>query len=238
MDKVALITGADRGLGYGLCASLLRKGWRVLAGQYMPDWPELNELARQNTGSLFPIPLDVTSIPSLQEAARKAAVYTGHIDLLINNAGVTSPTTRFALREALDYGEMQRIYDTNSLGPLRVVEAFLSLTDQGELRRLCFVSSEAGSIRQAARTGWFGYCMSKSALNMAVKLMFNQLHPEGYTFRLYHPGWMKTYMGGKKNMDATLEIDEAADKAVSFFLRKRNEDRLVLVDYAGRTWPW
>ena len=62
------------------------------------------------------------------------------------------------------------MFDINALGPLRVVEAFLPLMVNSGLRRLCFVSSEAGSIGDATRQSWYGYCMSKAALNMAVKV--------------------------------------------------------------------
>jgi NAD(P)-dependent dehydrogenase (short-subunit alcohol dehydrogenase family) len=81
--------------------------------------------------------------------------------------------------------------------------------------------------------------MSKAALNMAVKIMFNRLHPEGYTFRLYHPGWMRTYMSGRKNPNADMEPEEAAARALSTFLEDRqDEDHLVMVDHQGQVWPW
>jgi NAD(P)-dependent dehydrogenase (short-subunit alcohol dehydrogenase family) len=134
---------------------------------------------------------------------------------------------------------MRRLYDVNTLGPIRVVEALLGLTGRGSLKRLCFVSSDAGSIANMTRRDWYGYCMSKAALNMAVKIMFNQLRPDGYTFRLYHPGWMRTYMHGEKNLQADLEADEAAVAALSFFLDKKiDEDSLELRDWQGKTWPW
>jgi len=134
---------------------------------------------------------------------------------------------------------MHRLYGVNALGALRVVEAFLPLTDRGTMKRLCFVSSEAGSIERCRRTSWFGYCLSKAALNMAIKILFNHLRPEGYTFRLYHPGWMRSYMGGHKNTQADLEPEEAAAKAVPIFLDARaDEDHLVLIDYQGQEWPW
>jgi NAD(P)-dependent dehydrogenase (short-subunit alcohol dehydrogenase family) len=133
---------------------------------------------------------------------------------------------------------MQRLYDVNALGPLRVVEAFLPLLERGQGKRLCFVSSEAGSIARARRTSWFGYCMSKAALNMAVKILFNDLRPRGYTFRLYHPGWIRSYMSGEKNMEATLEPEEAAILALEYFLSQQDEQRLVLHDHEGGEWPW
>ena len=80
------------------------------------------------------------------------------------------------------------------------------------------------------------------------KLLYNRLCREGYTFRVYHPGWMRTYMRGVKGTDATLEPEEAAVPALAYFLRDRagdlhrtdryDEDRLVMRDYQGREWSW
>jgi len=81
--------------------------------------------------------------------------------------------------------------------------------------------------------------MSKTALNMAVRIMFNDLRREGYTFRLYHPGWVRSYMSGQKNLSADLEPEDAAARALSFFLGDRDdEDRLVVIDDEGREWPF
>jgi hypothetical protein len=81
--------------------------------------------------------------------------------------------------------------------------------------------------------------MSKAALNMGVKILFNDLYPNGYTFRVYHPGWIRSYMSGEKNMEATLESEEAASKAIPILLgQQENEGRLVKVDYEGKEWPW
>ncbi len=239
MTLTTFITGADRGLGYALSETLLAQGWRVYAGQYLPDWPDLSHLLERYPNQLFLIALDVADPASVQAAAQAVARTSTKVDLLINNAGVGTPTSARTIHEAQDYPEMERLYDVNALGPLRVVEAFLPLVAQSDLKRLCFVSSEAGSIGSAKRTAWYGYCMSKAALNMAVKILFNHLRPEGYSFRLYHPGWMRSYFSGKKNMEATLEPEEAAAKAVPFFLEPQpDEDRLTLVDYLGNEWPW
>ena len=232
------MTGADRGLGFALCAGLLERGWRVFAGQYMPEWPELGTLGERFPGMLSCVPLDVSSEDSAHAAAKTVGGLTEHLDLLINNAGVTSPTTQHGIREAQNYAEMHRMFDVNALGPIRVVEAFLPLVDRGALKRLCFVSSEAGSIERSRRQAWYGYCMSKSALNMAIKITFNALRPEGYTFRVYHPGWVRSYMGGQKNANADLEPEEAAVPALAYFLSDIDEDRLILRDYQGHEWPW
>lgn len=239
MKHVAVVTGADRGLGRALSAGLIDRGWRVFAGQYMPRWPELARLAEKAPQSLEIVPLDVSDTASVQAAAALVAEMTDHVDLLINNAGVTSPTMHRTLREPQDYAEMHRLYDINALGPLRVVEAFLPLTDRGTLKRLCFVSSEAGSINRCRRTSWYGYCMSKAALNMGVKILFNHLRPEGYTFRLYHPGWIRSYMSGEKSTEADMEPEEAAAQALPIFLEPReDEDHLEMVDYQNEVWPF
>jgi NAD(P)-dependent dehydrogenase (short-subunit alcohol dehydrogenase family) len=81
--------------------------------------------------------------------------------------------------------------------------------------------------------------MSKAALNMAVKILHNDLHPAGYTIRAYHPGWVRSYMRGEKDMTATFEPEEAAGYAIPILLDTReDEDRLVMVDYEGKEWPW
>jgi NAD(P)-dependent dehydrogenase (short-subunit alcohol dehydrogenase family) len=114
----------------------------------------------------------------------------------------------------------------------------LPLLDKGELKRLCFVSSEAGCVGASPRTGWFGYCMSKAALNIAVKNLSNDLSPQGFGFRLYHPGWMRTYMHGVKNLDAELEPEQAAQIALDYFLDPVNPKELTLHDWAGNDLPW
>jgi NAD(P)-dependent dehydrogenase (short-subunit alcohol dehydrogenase family) len=239
MTRTAFVTGADRGLGFALCAALLEQGWQVFAGQYMPEWHDLSMLADKYPNTLHWIPLDVSSQESTRAAAQAVAAQTDRIDLLINNAGIYAPVAERPIREPQDYMEMQRMYDVNALGPLRIVEAFLPLTDHSDFKRLCFVSSEAGSITRAWRKAWFGYCMSKAALNMAVRILFNDLYPAGYTFRVYHPGWIRSYMLGEKNMEATFEPEEAAAKAIPIFLGKQEDEaKLTLIDYEGNEWPW
>jgi NAD(P)-dependent dehydrogenase (short-subunit alcohol dehydrogenase family) len=129
-----------------------------------------------------------------------------------------------------------------------MTEAFLPLMGGDGMKRLCYVSSEAGSIGRSHRNGWYGYCMSKAALNMAVSILFNDLRPEGYTFRLYHPGWVRSYISGVKAMVGDMEPEEAAIPALTFFLSgidgelaadpPYDEDRLALRDWQGREWPW
>jgi len=242
MEKIAVITGADRGLGLALTAALLEKGWRVFAGQYLCDWPELGALSQRYGEQLKIVALDVASQESVQAVAQSIGGAAERVDLLINNAGINAASRERTLREKPDYDEMLTLYNVNALGPLRCVEALLPLMDRGAMRRLCFVSSEAGSIGCAERKAWYSYCMSKAALNMGVKNIFNLLRPEGYTFRLYHPGWMRSYIGGSKGTRAPMEPEEAAVPALAHFLEdygdEKTEDQLVMKDWRGREWPW
>ncbi|NGZ76728.1 SDR family NAD(P)-dependent oxidoreductase [Saccharibacillus alkalitolerans] len=244
----AVVTGADRGLGLALAEGLLARGWRVFAGSYLPDWPQLRELEQRYPGTLIILPLDVSSDSSVLAAAAAVEERTRSIDLLINNAGVITDKNEDSIRVPQDYDEMIRLYQVNSLGPVRTSEAFHPLLERGELKRICFVSSEAGSIGKAERTAWFAYCMSKAALNRGVRTLFDRLRPDGYTFRLYHPGWMRTYMSGEKNNEAELEPSESAAPALEYFLGSTlpwddkphsvDEDRPVMRDWQGREWPW
>jgi len=237
MHLTALVSGADRGLGYALCADLLDRGWRVFAGQFMPKWPELGELANRYPDTLHILPLDVSSTQSVRSAIERISTLVDHIDMLISNAGISHGPNES--EEGFDDTAFRAIYDVNALGAIRLVETLLPLMDRSEMRRLCFVSSEAGSVSMAHRTRGYAYCMSKTALNMAVRIMHNDLHGDGYTFRLYHPGWIKSYMSGKKGTAGDLEPGEAAVPALAYFLSDREDKgRLVLTDNLGREWSF
>ena len=239
MQTTAFVTGADRGLGFSICESLLKRNWQVVAGQYMPEWPELSSLSNRYPDSLYIVPLDVVSLESAITAAQITSEVVDHIDLLINNAGINADRLERKIDETQDYDEILRIYNVNAVGPLRVVEAFFPLVKAGNLKRLCFVSSEAGSIERCWRDSWYGYTMSKAALNRAVKVMFNHLRPEGFTFRLFHPGWVQSYISGRKNEDADLTPEESAEAAIAHFTGDlEDEDRLIMYDWEGKKWPW
>ena len=237
MNSVALVTGADRGLGLGLTEALLVKGWIVIAGKHF-DWPELEQLATKFPETLHTIPLDVSSDESVKKASQIVSSLVDHVDLVINNAALNRSHQIASIRQPQDFDNMIDEVNINAIGALRVVEAFLPLVERSQLKRLCFVSSEAGSIGASNRTGWFGYCMSKAALNMAVKNLHNDLGPLGFTFRLYQPGYMKTYMAGTKNENAHMEPDEAAGYALKIFLDNSELETFAMIDWEGKEWPW
>ncbi len=223
--KTVMITGADRGVGHALCICFLENGWKVLAGQYMPDWPQLAALKAEYPDALEIIPLDVGDTDSVRRAAETARQLTEHIDLLVNCAGISR-------------GDERTVFNVNVTGALRTVECFLPLMQTG-MKRLAFFSSECGSISVSHRNGGFAYPVSKTALNMTVRRMFRALQPQGYTFRLYHPGWVRSYMSGQKSAVGNFEPEEAAASAYTQFVSDREaEDVLVMTDISGEMWPW
>lgn len=236
--KTVLITGADRGVGYALTECFLKEGWTVFAGQFMPEWDALEKLKISSPNSLHIMSLDVSDEKSVAAAQAAVSAETPYLDMIINNAGISG-----GAGDILSLGDLSRgvqIFSVNSLGPLRVTNGFLPLMeDKRSLKRLCYVSSEAGSVSVCHRENGFIYPMSKTALNMGVKLLFKELNPRGYTFRMYHPGWVRSYMGGTKSTHGKFEPEETAASAIRYFLDdQRCEDVLRLVDNEGVTWPF
>lgn len=230
MKKTVMITGADRGVGFAMCRSFAEAGWQVFAGRFLEYWKELDGLKTEFPDKLELIPLDVSSTESVGRAAARVEELAGHLDMLIHCAGIARAKGDDVLRQ---------LCQVNSVGALRVVESFLPVMRRG-MKRLCFVSSEAGSITVAHRKDGYAYCMSKASLNMAVKLMFNELRPQGYTFRLYHPGWVNSYMGGdQKSTAGKYEPEDAARTAFQQFTGDRAwEDALVMTDVENQAWPF
>ena len=228
MRKV-LITGADRGVGYALAELFAINGWKVFAGQFMPEWKQLEGLKKRFPDFLELLPLDVSSHESVEQAIHLISKKTDILDMLVNVAGISQSGSRDA---------MLAVFRVNTIGPIQMVEAALPLMKSG-MKRICIVSSEAGSISVAHRKECSAYCMSKTALNMAARLMFNQLQKEGYSFRLYHPGWVRSYMQGAKSANGYFEPEDAAITAYKQFTTDRTwEDTLVMTDVLDMTWPF
>lgn len=225
-----VITGADRGIGLALCENYLRNGYTVYAGQFMPQWPQLGELLQQYPERLRLLSLNVGEDASVREAARQVGSLTRQVDYLISCAGIFPKTE--------DAEGFNAAFQVNALGPLRMVEAFLPLMQQGK-KRLCTFSSETGVISLMQRVKDFPYCLSKAALNMEMHMLFQKLRPEGYTFRLFHPGWVKSYMSGQKSTVGDFEPEEAAPVAYRYFVSDDEiEDVLILRDIQGQYWPF
>ncbi len=186
---IAVVSGADRNIGLEIVKQFLQRGWKVFAGRYLMELPLLEELQEKYPQQLTLVPLDVSDEESVDAAAKIVAEKADRVDLLVHNAAVFGGGRDE--NGEFDFSKFLLPYNVNPLGAMRMVHTFLPLMQTG-MKRLCFVSSEAGAVSVAHREDLSSYCMSKTALNMALRLMFNQLQPMGYSFRLFHPGWVRS----------------------------------------------
>lgn len=240
MKRVACVTGADRGLGLSLVRSLLAKQFSVFAGQYLKESEDLKALKEQYPEQLELIPLDVSNKDSVKQAARVIASKTGYVDMIINNAGIIRSADNATVLVELDDEGMAEIYNVNTLGALRVSNALMGLLLQSEDKLIVNISSEAGSITRNKRINMYGYCMSKAALNMQSSLMHNHLKTLGGQVMVFHPGWLQTYMHGKKDEQAEMTPEQSAEQIIDLVLdyKKYMGEEPAYLDTDGSSWPW
>jgi len=236
-----LITGADRGLGFAFCKEFLSRGWTVFGGKFLQDY-NLLEQEQEKSASLHIVPLDVGDSASIAAARDLILKQTDSLDMIISNAALMGQVQCAIDDLPLDLNAPWDSFRVNALGPVHLTEYFLPLLDKGVKKRLCFISSEVSSIvLMKHRPGnSYPYPMSKTSLNMGVRLMHNLLFPQGYTFRLYHPGWMKRQAsdGTLSEMAVLDPADTAAHAAKYFETPLRDEHRFVMYDYLGQEWPF
>jgi NAD(P)-dependent dehydrogenase (short-subunit alcohol dehydrogenase family) len=234
MIKSVFITGADKGLGFSLVQQFLRAGVHVFAGQYQSN-SDLSELANSFPQTLTPIPLDVTQLDSVSQAADTVAKLVPALDVLINNAGVMLETRTPLIELDLAHLPLFETLDVNAFGPLRMVQQFLPWLEKGDHKLILNISSEAGSIADCWRESEFAYSMSKAALNMQSKILQNYLKPRGFKILAVHPGWMRTDMGGS---DADINAEEAAEGIFNLAVKNWNLDDEIYMDYRAQPMNW
>ena len=242
MAGTACVTGADRGLGLALARRLLEQGYRVAAGRLSEEDGEgLSELREKYGLRMLTVRMDVADDGSVREAAAAIAAFAGEagIDALINNAAILGDIAK-TIEDPLDYEEMLRVYNVNALGPLRASAALLPLVLRSRGKLIMNISSEAGSIGDCYREGWFAYAMSKSALNMETALLHNHARKSGGAVLSVHPGWVRSYMQGKLDAEATYAPDEAAAHIVKLASspERFRTDKPAFVDLLGKPLPW
>jgi len=236
-----IITGADRGLGLSLCKEFLNRGWIVFAGKYLDDYSLLEDEAEKNT-NLHIVKLDMGCTKSISVARDQLLQITDSLDMVISNAALMGHVHCNLYEPPMDLEAVWNSFRVNALGPIQLIEKLLPLLDRSKMKRLCFVSSEVSSIVLMKHRGDspFPYPMSKTSLNMGVRILHNQLYPQGFTFRLFHPGWMKQCMqDGSLSEEALYDPDYIGDIAAKYFETSlRDEHRLVMIDYSGYEWTY
>jgi NAD(P)-dependent dehydrogenase (short-subunit alcohol dehydrogenase family) len=187
-----LITGANRGIGFEFARQYLADGWQVYAACRDPtSASELRQLAEDSGERLRILAMDVTDARSVKAAAELAGE---PIDLLLNNAGVGG--ARNQTIGSIDYEAWAKVLDVNTMGPLRVSEAFIEHVARSERKLIVTLTSGMGSIADNTSGGSIAYRSSKAAVNMVMRSLAIDLGPRGITCVVVNPGWVRTDMGG------------------------------------------
>jgi len=239
MERIAYVTGADRGLGFGLVQVLLEQGYEVFAGSFMPELPDLNALKDQYPGKLTVLSLDISDEASVEQASVAVRNSAGYLNLLINNAGTAVDRSGTILDQQF-YDDIRMMMEINAYGALRVTQSVLDILMKGDPKMLVNISSLAGSVGLLTRNNQYGYVMSKTAINGQSKLIHNHLKDQGLKVRVLHPGWMRSHVFGDIELmkDAPLEPIDSARAIVKLINDDRDVGDDIFMDYTGKTMPW
>jgi NAD(P)-dependent dehydrogenase (short-subunit alcohol dehydrogenase family) len=191
--STALVTGANRGIGLSMVRRLAGRGSRVIAVCRQPS-DELDRL-----GVRIEAGVDVASDD--QVAALAGRLEGTRLDLLVLNAGILRPDDL----EGLRLEEVHAQIEVNAVAPLRVVKALRPYLHQGS--KIAAITSRMGSIADNGSGGYYGYRMSKAALNAMAVSLARDLRVAGIAVAILHPGYVRTDMTGHAG---NVTPDEAA----------------------------
>jgi NAD(P)-dependent dehydrogenase (short-subunit alcohol dehydrogenase family) len=206
-NGVALVTGANRGIGREVARQLAERGYEVLLSARDGEKASVaaQELAESTGGVVRPLTLDVADPASIAAAAERVREEPGRLDVLVNNAGVGSDFGVAGV--APDFDAIQRALETNFYGAYRLTIALLELLRASEHPRIVNVSSGMGGVAEMG--GWSpGYRVSKAALNAMTRILSTELAGEGFLVNSACPGFVNTDMGGP--MGAKKPVEEGA----------------------------
>lgn len=199
---VALITGANRGIGLALVKAYAGRRDKVFAAvRAAGDRGELDAAADASRGWIEVIELDVSDPVDVARAKRQLEAEP--IDVLINNAGVSGPDRQSALD--MDFEGLAETLSVNAIAPLRIANAFLANVKAAK-GKIITLSSQMGQM-QSASSDSLAYRVSKAAVNKLMRGLATELKPQGVPVLIVHPGWVRTDMGGDS---AQLSPEESA----------------------------
>src|ERR1700733_10674901 len=214
--RVAMITGANQGVGFQVAMELVANGLTVLVGSRNF---ERGEAAAKEIGQgAIPLQLDVTDRPSIAAAAERIRKEFGRLDLLVNNAAISNTRkgdlsleeyAKITLASNASLDEIRAVWETNVFGVLAVYQAMLPLLRESSDARIVNVSSGAGSLTLNADPAFpyrafFGpvYPASKAALNAITLAMMNELESTGIKVNLVSPAFTKTNLNGYAGIES------------------------------------
>ncbi len=188
MKGIALVTGANRGIGLEVCRQMACLDYRVLlTARDLAKAEAAAKILDQN--NIAPLHMDVTDEASIGRAAAEVETRYGHLDVLVNNAGAYYDYWQKALDA--DLNTVREAADTNFYGPWRVTQAFASLLKQSAHPRIVNVSSGAAALNSLG-AGPPAYIASKVALNALTRMLAAELQDGGVLVNAVCPGWVAT----------------------------------------------
>lgn len=207
-QRVAVVTGGNRGIGFELCRQLAKENQVILTSRDESKGKAAVEQLQAAGLTVINYPLDVTNPGSVEQLAQFIRDKFGRVDVLVNNAGVL-----------LDYRDsdgsifntkvdtLQETIETNLYGPLRLSQALVPLMQEHHYGRVVNVSSGAGQLSDMS-SGYPAYRISKTALNALTRILADELKGTNILVNSVCPGWVKTDMGGA---NATRTPEQGAD---------------------------
>jgi NAD(P)-dependent dehydrogenase (short-subunit alcohol dehydrogenase family) len=229
-QKLALIIGANRGIGLGVTKAFLQQGWDVIATARIPGQATaLHQLDSAHPGHVTIPALDVNDPAALDGFA--AALGSRQPDIILVNAGVSGPDHRSA--SAATAQETGALMFTNAIAPIRLARSLAGHIKPGA-GVLAFTSSFMGSVAENPG-GHELYRASKAALNSLSRGLWSELRSRGITMVSLHPGWVRTDMGGPS---AAVSIEDSAAGIVEVLQQQAGAHQHRFLDYTGRELPW
>ena len=230
--SAVLITSANRGLGLEFAAQYIADGWHVYAACRQPKSAEkLQRLAQNDNNRVDVFAMDVTKASSIDRAAAK--IGDGAIDVLINSAGITGKSDQKTGH--VDYASWAQVLDVNTMGPLRVTEAFVDNVARSERKLVVTITSGMGSLADNTSGGSIAYRSSKAAVNMVMRSVAVDLARRGISCVLVNPGWVRTDMGGA---GATLSPHESVKALRQLIETFGPAQSGKFFNYDGLEYPW
>lgn len=211
-EKIAVVTGGNRGLGFEASRQLAKKGFRVILTSRDEEKgkPAAEKLQSEGLDVIYH-PLDITNDESSQKLAEFIDKQFGKLDVLVNNAGIyidEKVGVNSVFYTKID--TVQQTMETNVYGALRVTQALIPLMKKQNYGRVVNVSSGMGQLTDMG-SGYTGYRLSKTALNALTRIFASELQGTNILVNSVCPGWVKTDMGGP---DATRTPEQGVDTIV------------------------
>ena len=204
--KTVLITGANRGLGLEISRQLGKREFGVFLTARNPEAGEkaARQLCEEGSDVRF-IQLDVTDDKSIKQAIRAVSIQTDHLDVLVNNAGISIDKGNII---NMDPDILRQTIQTNVYGPIRIIQEFIPLLADGA--RIINMSSGLGSLTSMSRYSP-AYSISKTMLNAVTRQFAAALAERNIAVNSVSPGWVRTSMGGR---NAPRSVEKGAETIV------------------------